>query len=114
MVTKTWGEPVQGTLTQDSVQESGMVLTYLGVVSTDNDHECRWHNALRKAQEESLRPQSFIRCDTSGGHCYCSPSYHGETDSAAEMESLKQIGQRAYTGQHAKVEQRRGPTQTCR
>ncbi len=50
----------------------------LCVITRDDHHECGRHDALRKAQKETLDPETSVRCDTSSRHRDRTPgNYYG-------------------------------------
>ena len=89
-------------------------LFLLGIVAGNDDHKSSRHNPLHKPQPEPLSIQTPPTRHARRTHRHRTPDNHHCSHGPAQMQPLKQIGQRQHTSQHSEVEYTRSPTQPFR
>lgn len=89
-------------------------LLRLRVVAGDDAHEARGDDALDEAQREALDVESAPRGHGRGEHAYGPPENDNDSQHSAHVEPLQGVRHGVQPGEHAKVEEGRGPAEPPR
>lgn len=76
----------------------------LGVITTDDGHECSWNHAFDETEEESLCIESFMGFDGGSTHADTPPEDDQRWENSTHPEPLHKQSHGIQPGEHSEVE----------